>query len=80
MNKPLSVSATLRVPGVFHRRRLVRQAAEAQAESTPTPAEVVARYVSGPLPRSKAESERVIAAMRTLRHDDDERRSWNTGA
>lgn len=61
-------------------RRSVRQASEQQAGSTPSPTEVVARYVKGPLPRSKAESQRVIAEMRALRHEDDERRTPTSGA
>lgn len=54
-------------------RRSVQQAD--QATDVMTPADVVARYAKGPLPRNKAQSRRLIESLRTLRHEDDERRS-----
>lgn len=60
-------------------RRSVKEAAE-NVENTLTPADVVARYRSGPLPRSEAETKRLIDAMRTLRHNDDERRGRGIGS
>ncbi|MDN5850782.1 MAG: hypothetical protein L0H63_14285 [Nitrococcus sp.] len=56
-------------------RRSVRQASEQQAGSMPSPAEVVARYVRGPLPRDRRETRRAIRSLRDLRHGDDERRA-----
>lgn len=56
-------------------RRSVQQASEQQVEAPPSPAEVVARYAQGPLPRNKTQTRRLIAAARALRHDEDERRA-----
>ncbi|MDN5869769.1 MAG: ribbon-helix-helix protein, CopG family [Nitrococcus sp.] len=56
-------------------RRSVRQASELQAGTTPSPAEVVARYMQGPLPRNRRETQRAIRFLRDLRHRDDERRA-----
>lgn len=54
------------------------QTVEEQSRDTLTPAEVVARYASGPLPRSKTDTKRVIQSLRTLRHTDDKRRTTRT--
>ncbi|MGH8191921.1 MAG: hypothetical protein ACREP2_10795 [Rhodanobacteraceae bacterium] len=50
------------------------QAAE-QASDTLTPADVVARYAKGPLPRSQRETGRIIRSLRGLRHADDKHRT-----
>lgn len=55
-------------------RRSVRAAAE-QAAETLTPADVVARYAKGPLPRSRKETEQAIRSLRQLRHADDRHRT-----
>lgn len=58
-------------------RRSVHAAAE-QARETLTPAEVVARYSEGPLPRSERQARRAIQSLISLRRMDDKRRT--TGA
>lgn len=55
-------------------RRSVQTAAE-QTRVTLTPSEVVARYATGPLPRSERETRRAIQSLRSLRHADDKRRT-----
>lgn len=55
-------------------RRSVQAAAE-QAHDTLTPADVVARYAAGPLPRDRQETSRVIQSLRDLRHADDKNRT-----
>lgn len=55
-------------------RRSVQQASDQQAAFVPTPAEVVARYAQGPLPRSKTQTHRLMMAARALRREDDKRR------
>ncbi|MHB1274091.1 MAG: ribbon-helix-helix domain-containing protein [Rhodanobacter sp.] len=54
-------------------RRSVQTAAE-QSRGTLTPADVVARYAKGALPRNKQETRRVIQSLRAMRHADDKRR------
>lgn len=54
-------------------RRSVQAAA--QASDTLTPADVVARYAKGPLPRDQRETARIIRSLRSLRHADDKRRT-----
>ena len=58
-------------------RRSVRLAAEQKPMATLSPADVVAHYASKPLPRNRAQTQRVIESMRVLRHGDDTRRSRN---
>jgi hypothetical protein len=60
-------------------RRSVRRAADDQAP-TLSPADVVAQYLSGPELRSAAQTKRLIAQWRQLRHQDDQRRmpGWHT--
>lgn len=53
-------------------RRSVQQAD--QATQVMTPADVVARYVQGPLPRNKTQTRRLIQSLRALRRQDDDRR------
>lgn len=55
-------------------RRSVRLAAGREAEPKLSPADVVAHYVDQPSPRDRAETQRLIKSMRTLRHEDDTRR------
>lgn len=55
-------------------RRSVQGAAE-QLPGVMSPADAVARYAHGPLPRTKAEAARLIRTMRAQRHQEDERRS-----
>jgi len=54
-------------------RRSVQTAAE-QSRGTLTPADVVARYAKGALPRNKQETRRVTQSLRVMRHADDKRR------
>jgi hypothetical protein len=54
-------------------RRSVQTAAERSRE-TLTPAQVVARYANGTLPRNKQETRRAIQSLRTMRHAEDKRR------
>lgn len=54
-------------------RRSVQTAAE-QSRETLTPAQVVAHYAKGALPRNKQETRRVIQSLRAMRHADDKRR------
>lgn len=54
-------------------RRSVRTAEEACCAMTP--ADVVARYAKGSLPRSESETRRIIRSLRDLRHADDRRRT-----
>jgi hypothetical protein len=54
-------------------RRSVKTAAE-QSSETLTPAEVVARYAKGALPRNKQETRRAIQSLRAMRHADDKQR------
>lgn len=60
-------------------RRTVQTAAE-QAARQLTPADVVARYAGGSLPRSKPETRQAIDAQRAWRHEDDEYRSYPDNA
>ncbi|TAN05805.1 MAG: hypothetical protein EPN36_05545 [Rhodanobacteraceae bacterium] len=53
-------------------RRSVQAAVAASV--TLSPADVVARYAKGPLPRSQRETGRVMRSLRSLRHADDKRR------
>lgn len=55
-------------------RRSVQRAAAESEPTALTPAEVVARYARGPLPRSAAETRRLIEQLRQDRHRDDEQR------
>ncbi|HZX70846.1 MAG TPA: hypothetical protein VFE77_08500 [Rhodanobacter sp.] len=54
-------------------RRSVQAAAE-QSRETLTPAQVVARYAEGALPRNKQETRRIIQSLHAMRHADDKRR------
>lgn len=54
-------------------RRAVQTSAE-HAQNTLTPAEVVAHYKVAQPPRSAAATRRAIAALRHMRHADDEQR------
>jgi len=56
-------------------RRSVGEAARREAATAPTPAEVVAHYVSHPPTRSRQRSRELMAASRQLRREDDQRRS-----
>lgn len=55
-------------------RRSVALAA-AQHEAAPSPAEVVAHYQRQPLPRTRAQTRRLIASLRAARHADDAHRA-----
>lgn len=55
-------------------RRSVRLAVEHKSAAALSPAEVVAHYASKPLPRTKAQTRRVVEDGRALRHRDDARR------
>lgn len=55
-------------------RRSVQRAADESAPAALTPADVVARYARGPLPRSAAQTQRLIQQLRQDRHRDDEQR------
>jgi hypothetical protein len=46
-----------------------------QREAAPSPAEVVAHYQRQPLPRTKAQTRRLIASLRAARHADDAHRA-----
>lgn len=59
-------------------RRSVRRTAQAQKQNAPTPAEVVARYRGGPLPRSAAVTRQWAADNRSQRHADDDARTRDT--
>lgn len=59
-------------------RRCVQLAAEREATSKLSPADVVAHYTDQPLPRDRAETQRLIKSMRRLRHEDDSRRGDDT--
>lgn len=59
-------------------RRCVERAAAAQAGAAPSPAEVVAHYASRPLPRTKAQTQRLIESLRAQRRKDDARRAWSS--
>lgn len=54
-------------------RRSVKAAAE-QSRETLTPADVVARYAKGPLPRGRKQTGSAVRTLRSLRHADDRRR------
>lgn len=56
-------------------RRSVRRSAEAEETAAPTPAEVVARYRHGALPRSAAATRRWAADSRAARRTSDRERS-----
>lgn len=56
-------------------RRSVEHAAAQQHEAAPSPAEVVAHYQHQPLPRTKAQTRRLIASLRAARHADDAHRA-----
>lgn len=55
-------------------RRSVRQSAEAEQPAPPTPAEVVAHYRHGTLPRSAAAAKRWVDQNRTARRTNDRTR------
>lgn len=59
-------------------RRSVRQSAEAEQPAPLTPAEVVARYRHGALPRTAAASRRWAAENRAERHANDGQRGGTT--
>lgn len=59
-------------------RRSVQRAAEQSEGAALSPAEVVARYVQGPLPRDPEATRVLVESLRRLRHDDDERRGTAT--
>lgn len=52
-------------------RRSVEQAATDHCEPVPSPAEVIAHYQRQPLPRTEAQTRRLIALLRAARHADD---------
>lgn len=52
-------------------RRSVRIAAASREAADPSPAEVLAHYRSHPIPRSRAETEQLIATLREARRADD---------
>jgi len=56
-------------------RRSVELAAAEQREAAPSPAKVVAYYQHQPLPRTKAQTRRLIALLRAARHADDAHRA-----
>lgn len=56
-------------------RRSVQRASAQEAEAVLSPAEVVAHYANRPLPRTKAQTRRLIESMRALRHADDRHRT-----
>ncbi|MBN8726449.1 MAG: hypothetical protein J0H15_01930 [Xanthomonadales bacterium] len=60
-------------------RRSVRNA-ESQSIAVPTPAEVIERYRSRPLPRSREDTQRIVDELRSQRHRDDARRAHPSGA
>lgn len=55
-------------------RRAVAQAAMQEEGAGLTPADVVAHYANGALPRSAAETRKLVKSIRQLRHEDDEHR------
>jgi hypothetical protein len=55
-------------------RRSVQRAAEQTEGAALSPADVVARYTRGPLPRTAEATRVLVESLRGLRHDDDERR------
>lgn len=55
-------------------RRSVELAATQQTAAALSPAEVVAHYASQPLPRTAAQTQRLIESLRALRHEDDAHR------
>lgn len=55
-------------------RRSVRLAAEQQTTPQLSPADVVTHYTEHPLPRGREATRRLIESMRSMRHEDDERR------
>ncbi len=59
-------------------RRAVRLAADHETAAVLTPEEVVAHYASHRLPRDRKATRRLIESMRSLRHEDDIRRSGGT--
>lgn len=61
-------------------RRSVRQSAEAEQTAPPTPAEVVARYRRGTLPRSPAADKRWVDDNRAARRANDRTRSGTAKA
>jgi len=58
-------------------RRTVRMAAEREAAQKLSPADVVAHYVSQPLPRDRVATRQLIESTRRQRHDDDCRHGNN---
>ena len=60
-------------------RRSVRIAVASAGPSVPSPAEVVEHYRTHPAPRSREETERVMEALRALRHEDDLLRTASQG-
>ncbi len=59
-------------------RRSVQRAAEQTEGAALSPADVVARYTRGPLPRDAEATRALVESLRGLRHDDDERRGTAT--
>lgn len=55
-------------------RLSVQQAAEQEAGAGLSPAEVVARYAAGRLPRTAAQTRKLIQSLRRQRRDNDARR------
>jgi hypothetical protein len=55
-------------------RRSVQRAAELDEGMALTPADVVARYAQGPLPRDTEATRALVESLRSARHEDDERR------
>ena len=55
-------------------RRSVEHAAAEQREAAPSPTEIVAHYQRQPLPRTEAQTRRLIASLRAARHADDAHR------
>jgi len=69
------MAATLGVSQAEVIRRAVQRAAEDLATTALTPADVVARYAKGSLPRTARQTQRLVAQLRQARHQDDLRRS-----
>ncbi|NCT66723.1 MAG: hypothetical protein GXC76_03655 [Rhodanobacteraceae bacterium] len=55
-------------------RRSVRQAAAQPKAEELSPADVINRYRSQPLPRTREETQRLVHALRSQRHQDDAHR------
>lgn len=59
-------------------RRSVQRAVDESSPTALTPADVVARYARGPLPRSAAQTRHLIEQLRQDRHRDDEQRGGDS--